>query len=125
MAIVVMVPLTLGGQEGALNACGGFIATAVTDADRDWVGFLRLRDGAGCGEVFLFEWDLDWGRRRIFKVSGGITFPVEALVSVMVDFSVEAFVDPELSHVFGRSPVPKVFKIIQITNHLSRFLEGT
>ena len=47
MAIVVVLPLIVVTHEGALEACGGFIATAVTDADRDWVGFVRLRDGAG------------------------------------------------------------------------------
>ena len=106
MAIVGVVPIVFVGHEGTLDACGGFIATAVSDADWDWVGFVRLRDGAGCGEVFLFEWDLDWGRRRIFNVFGGLTFPIEALMCVLVVLDVEAFVDTELSHEFGRSPVP-------------------
>ena len=92
MGFIEELPVIVVGIEGAFDNEVGFDFGAIGDTDGDGVSLIRRR-GVGGDGVFLFEWDLDWGGRRFFA----ITFPVEALLRVLVATCLLTFVDTELS----------------------------
>jgi len=92
MDFIEELPVIVVGIEGAFDNEVGFGGGAIGDTDGDGVSLIRRR-GVGGGGVFLFEWDLDWGRRGFF----GIIFPVEALLRVLVATCLLTLADTDLS----------------------------